>query len=158
MGMLREPEIHCESDYFGAVSNAQVQSGGSTIAGTFGYMAPEQNIGRATPASDTYALAALAAYSGMAGMIVFRGMRASLIQESLRGCSVRSDISVSRRTLTSGKPCLMNRRTGRISPNILIPINLLIYICFMIGLIDLFKITEFIFTLFCDEYICYIFM
>ena len=47
---------------FGAVSNAQVQSGGSTIAGTFGYMAPEQNIGRATPASDTYALAALAAY------------------------------------------------------------------------------------------------
>ena len=47
---------------FGAVSNAQVQSGGSTIAGTFGYMAPEQNIGRATPASDTYALAALTAY------------------------------------------------------------------------------------------------
>ena len=47
---------------FGAVSNPQVQSGGSTIAGTFGYMSPEQLIGRAVPASDTYALAALMAY------------------------------------------------------------------------------------------------
>ena len=53
---------------FGAVSNAQVQAGGSTIAGTCGYMSPEQNLGRATPASDTYALAALTAYllSGVA--------------------------------------------------------------------------------------------
>ena len=47
---------------FGAVSNPKVQSGGSTVAGTFGYMSPEQMIGRATPASDTYALAALFAY------------------------------------------------------------------------------------------------
>ncbi len=47
---------------FGAVSNAQVQAGGSTIAGTYGYMSPEQNLGRATSASDTYALAALTAY------------------------------------------------------------------------------------------------
>ena len=47
---------------FGAVSNPQVQSGGSTIAGTYGYMSPEQNIGRAVPASDTYALGVLAAF------------------------------------------------------------------------------------------------
>ena len=47
---------------FGAVANPQVQSGGSTIAGTFGYMSPEQLIGRATPQSDIYALAALFAY------------------------------------------------------------------------------------------------
>ena len=47
---------------FGAVANPQVQSGGSTVAGTFGYMSPEQLIGRATPQSDTYALAALFAY------------------------------------------------------------------------------------------------
>ena len=47
---------------FGAVANPQIQSGGSTIAGTFGYMSPEQNIGRPTPQSDTYALAALLAY------------------------------------------------------------------------------------------------
>ena len=47
---------------FGAVANPQIQSGGSTIAGTFGYMSPEQNLGRPTPQSDTYALAALTAY------------------------------------------------------------------------------------------------
>ena len=47
---------------FGAVANPKVQSGGSTVAGTFGYMSPEQIIGRATPQSDTYALAALFAY------------------------------------------------------------------------------------------------
>ncbi len=42
---------------FGAV---RVSSGetGSTVAGTFGYMAPEQFQGRASPASDVYALAA----------------------------------------------------------------------------------------------------
>ena len=47
---------------FGAVANPQIQSGGSTIAGTYGYMSPEQNLGRPTPQSDTYALAALTAY------------------------------------------------------------------------------------------------
>ena len=47
---------------FGAVANPQIQSGGSTIAGTYGYMAPEQHLGRPAPQSDTYALAALIAY------------------------------------------------------------------------------------------------
>ena len=47
---------------FGAVANPQVQSGGSTVAGTYGYMAPEQTIGRAEPQSDIYALGALVAY------------------------------------------------------------------------------------------------
>ena len=45
---------------FGAVANPQVQSGGSTIAGTYGYMPPEQLMGRPVPASDIYALAAVA--------------------------------------------------------------------------------------------------
>ena len=44
---------------FGAVANPQVQGGGSTIAGTFGYMPPEQLTGKPAPASDIYALAAL---------------------------------------------------------------------------------------------------
>ncbi|MFT5685084.1 MAG: serine/threonine protein kinase [Myxococcota bacterium] len=35
--------------------------GGSTVAGTFGYMAPEQFAGDATPATDLYALGVLAA-------------------------------------------------------------------------------------------------
>ncbi|MGI5829234.1 MAG: serine/threonine protein kinase [Bradymonadia bacterium] len=43
---------------FGAVSNPQIQHGGSTIAGTFGFMPPEQLTGAPVPASDTYALAA----------------------------------------------------------------------------------------------------
>ena len=43
---------------FGAVANPQVQGGGSTVAGTYGYMPPEQLMGRPEPASDVYALAA----------------------------------------------------------------------------------------------------
>ncbi|MFA5623836.1 MAG: serine/threonine-protein kinase [Bradymonadales bacterium] len=43
---------------FGAVSNPQIQHGDSTIAGTFGFMPPEQLTGAPVPASDTYALAA----------------------------------------------------------------------------------------------------
>jgi len=45
---------------FGAVANPQKQSGGSTIAGTFGYMAPEQLQGAAAIQSDFYALGATA--------------------------------------------------------------------------------------------------
>ncbi|MBQ9816760.1 MAG: protein kinase [Proteobacteria bacterium] len=44
---------------FGAVANPQVQSGGSTVAGTYGYMPPEQLMGRPTVESDIYALGAL---------------------------------------------------------------------------------------------------
>lgn len=47
---------------FGAVRDAVVDRdlGGSTVAGTFGYMAPEQFRGDATPATDIYGLGALA--------------------------------------------------------------------------------------------------
>ena len=44
---------------FGAVANPQVQGGGSTMAGTYGYMPPEQLMGAPTPACDVYALAAV---------------------------------------------------------------------------------------------------
>ncbi len=47
---------------FGAVANPHVQSGGSTVAGTFGYMPPEQLMGKPCPASDVYALGATIAY------------------------------------------------------------------------------------------------
>ena len=47
---------------FGAVANPQVQGGGSTVAGTFGYMPPEQLMGNPVPASDVYALAAVAVH------------------------------------------------------------------------------------------------
>ncbi len=45
---------------FGAVANPQVQGGGSTVAGTYGFMPPEQLMGRPCPASDIYSLAAVA--------------------------------------------------------------------------------------------------
>lgn len=46
---------------FGAVRDVLTdpRSGGSTVAGTYGYMAPEQYLGDATPQSDLYALGAL---------------------------------------------------------------------------------------------------
>ncbi len=47
---------------FGAVANPQVQGGGSTVAGTFGYMPPEQLTGKPTPASDIYSLGAVAVF------------------------------------------------------------------------------------------------
>ena len=47
---------------FGAVANPQIQGGGSTMAGTYGYMPPEQLMGHPEPASDIYALAAVAVY------------------------------------------------------------------------------------------------
>ena len=45
---------------FGAVANPKVQSGGSTVAGTYGHMPPEQLTGNPVPASDVYAVAVLA--------------------------------------------------------------------------------------------------
>ena len=63
---------------FGAVANPQVQGGGSTVAGTFGYMPPEQLTGRPVPASDVYALAAL-------GVQLFSGVSpAELPQKDFR--------------------------------------------------------------------------
>lgn len=43
---------------FGAVQEAVRPQGGSTVTGTYGYMAPEQFVGHALPASDLYGLGA----------------------------------------------------------------------------------------------------
>jgi hypothetical protein len=45
---------------FGAVRERLKPEGGSTVVGTFGYMAPEQFQGRALPTSDVYAIGATA--------------------------------------------------------------------------------------------------
>ncbi|MBN2191415.1 MAG: serine/threonine protein kinase [Polyangiaceae bacterium] len=45
---------------FGAVRDSLRPEGGSTVVGTFGYMAPEQFQGRAAPATDVYAVGATA--------------------------------------------------------------------------------------------------
>lgn len=45
---------------FGSVRDSLKPAGGSTVVGTFGYMAPEQFQGRALPQSDVYAVGATA--------------------------------------------------------------------------------------------------
>jgi serine/threonine protein kinase len=56
--ILRAPDGRLSLVDFGGVLDAAREKGGSTVVGTFGYMAPEQLHGEATPATDIYALGA----------------------------------------------------------------------------------------------------
>jgi serine/threonine protein kinase len=56
--IVRSPGGACSLVDFGGVLDAARDKGGSTIVGTFGYMAPEQLHGQVTPATDLYALGA----------------------------------------------------------------------------------------------------
>jgi serine/threonine protein kinase len=56
--IVRAPDGRCALVDFGGVLDAARERGGSTIVGTFGYMAPEQLHGQAVPATDIYALGA----------------------------------------------------------------------------------------------------
>ena len=56
--ILRPDGTFCLVD-FGSVRDGLRPEGGSTVVGTFGYMAPEQFQGRAMPATDVYAVGAL---------------------------------------------------------------------------------------------------
>ena len=56
--LIRDAEGHIALVDFGGVRDVIRESGGSTIVGTFGYMAPEQLHGQATPATDIYSLGA----------------------------------------------------------------------------------------------------
>ena len=58
--ILRRPDGSFALVDFGAVRDRLKLGGGSTVVGTFGYMAPEQFQGRAFPRSDLYGLAATA--------------------------------------------------------------------------------------------------
>jgi hypothetical protein len=58
--VLRRPDGSFAFVDFGAVRDRLRPEGGSTVVGTFGYMAPEQFQGRALPGSDVYALGATA--------------------------------------------------------------------------------------------------
>ena len=54
----KQDKLHVYLIDFGAVANPQRRSGGSTVAGTFGYMAPEQLLGDICIQSDFYSLGA----------------------------------------------------------------------------------------------------
>ena len=58
--MQRDIEVYLID--FGAVANPQKQSESSTVAGTYGYMAPEQLMGESRIQSDYYALGATAVH------------------------------------------------------------------------------------------------
>jgi serine/threonine protein kinase len=58
--VLRRPDGSFAFVDFGAVREKLRVTGGSTIVGTFGYMAPEQFQGRALPGTDVYAIGATA--------------------------------------------------------------------------------------------------
>ena len=56
--LIRAPDGRISLVDFGGVLDAAREKGGSTMVGTFGYMAPEQLHGQALPATDIYALGA----------------------------------------------------------------------------------------------------
>jgi serine/threonine protein kinase len=57
--IVRAPSTgHCSLVDFGGVLDSIREKGGSTMVGTFGYMAPEQLHGQTVPATDIYALGA----------------------------------------------------------------------------------------------------
>ncbi len=58
--VIRRPDGSFAFVDFGAVRDRLRPEGGSTVVGTFGYMAPEQFQGRASPSSDVYAVGATA--------------------------------------------------------------------------------------------------
>jgi hypothetical protein len=58
--VIRRPDGSFALVDFGSVRDRLKPKGGSTVVGTFGYMAPEQFQGRALPATDVYAVGATA--------------------------------------------------------------------------------------------------
>ncbi len=58
--VIRRPDGSYALVDFGAVRDRLKPDGGSTVVGTFGYMAPEQLQGRALPATDVYSVGATA--------------------------------------------------------------------------------------------------
>ena len=81
---------------FGAVKDTVAGSlgGGASVAGTFGFMAPEQLHGQATPASDVYAVGVLAV------VLLSRRDPADLVDEA-QELAWRAHVRVSSRTKNS---------------------------------------------------------
>jgi len=88
--VLRRPDGSFAVVDFGAVRDVLRPEGGSTVVGTFGYMAPEQFQGRATAKTDIYALGAtaLAVLTGREpDRLPHKGLAID-VDEALRGVAV----------------------------------------------------------------------
>ena len=115
--VLRRPDGSFAFVDFGAVRDKLRPTGGSTVVGTFGYMAPEQLQGRALPASDVYAIGATA-LAMMTGCepeeLPHRGLAVD-VRRALKGQSAgrnRGLIEVLERMLEPDP----DRRASRIAP------------------------------------------
>jgi competence protein ComGC len=112
--VIRRPDGSFAFVDFGAVRDKLRPRGGSTVVGTFGYMAPEQFQGRALPASDVYAIGATA-IAMLTGRepedLPHRGLAID-VRSTLRGLATPSLIDVLERMLTPDP----ENRAGRIGP------------------------------------------
>lgn len=99
---------------FGAVRDKLRPEGGSTVVGTFGYMAPEQFQGRALAASDVYSMGAtaIAMLTGVEPEALPHKGLAIDVREALRGRVSRELTSI----LTQMVEPDPDRRPGRIAP------------------------------------------
>ena len=93
---------------FGGVRSAMRSGGGSTVVGTFGYMAPEQLHGEASPRTDLYGLGAtlVALAGGVEPETVPRkGLRMDLKKHfKAQGIDVKSDLVTFLEELTQPDP------------------------------------------------------
>lgn len=113
--VIRRPDGRFVFIDFGSVRDRMKPEGGSTVVGTFGYMAPEQFQGRALPASDVYAIGAtaLAMLTGCEPEdLPHRGLAVD-VRDALGDRSGRAPLTRVLEALLEPDP---DRRPGRIAP------------------------------------------
>ena len=112
--VVRRPDGSFAFVDFGAVRDKLRPEGGSTVVGTFGYMAPEQFQGRALPGSDVYAIGATAV-AMLAGSeperLPHKGLALD-VRTALRGRASDALVAVLEQMLDPDP----DRRPGRIAP------------------------------------------
>jgi hypothetical protein len=112
--VLRRPDGSFAFVDFGAVRDKLRPEGGSTVVGTFGYMAPEQFQGRALPGSDVYALGATA-LTMLTGrepeQLPHKGLAID-VREALRGRASERMVGVLEKMLDPDP----DRRASRVAP------------------------------------------
>lgn len=115
--VLRRPDGSFAFVDFGSVRDKLRPEGGSTVVGTFGYMAPEQFQGRAFPASDTYGIGAtaLAMLTGQEPEALPHKGLALDVRAALRGSARGRLVEVLERMLDPDP----DRRAQRIAPLLL---------------------------------------